>query len=157
MPKCFVQLSSLVALIRVNNQYWSMQKDDGPIECSAPQMFNVGSCQFYDEQELNDEYPFHKIRKLFKAKRNIRLMIFCIQTILDDSLSLETQMLFLDILLDLEIADSDKKGFDWLSETMLATPLPESAKIKIQVFNAMPTTFQDLFRRVFKKFRDVDL
>jgi len=159
MAKCFVQVSASVALVYVNGKCWVLQKDNSyqPWECRAPQMHNVHMNSFFEEMYMEEEYPFLKIKDILQKKGCQNFMRFCACNCMDKEMPLQLRKKSADLLDRYSFEGYSLSAFEWLSETLLNAELPAEADINKEIFDCLPQKFQELFRQIFKKYRNIDI
>lgn len=159
MAKCFVQVCASVALVYVDGKCWILEKHTGyqPLECGAPQMYNVHSSSLYEEMNIEEEYPFLKVRDILQNKECQNLMHLCALVCMDSKMPLELRKKLARHLNEYFLEGYSLSAFEWLCEMLLNTQLPAEADINKEILNCMPQKFQELFRQVFKKYRNIDI
>ena len=161
MAKYFVEVNESVALIhdRANQKCWviKVETPDRVEECVAPQMYNVRLSPFFEECGIEDKYPFPVASEMLQKNVCKSFMLHFILVCMDKGYLLELRKDNAKEAIKTEEGKYGKDTFEWLSNFLLNTPLPEVADINHDILDVMSEPFKKLLQKVFLKHRKIDI
>jgi len=141
-----------VALIQIpGGDLYSLRKD-GEVKIEhAPQMFNLhldASCHMV---EMEDEYPFEKVRSKLEEYSSKGILVHLLVSIMDTELDDEYRHSCVERAT--KIVEKHPDTMEFTRKIMLECELSAQAEIKDEFISKLPQPLQDLFQEMIVKWR----
>ena len=149
-----------VALIYSGKYCWAIVRraPDVTREEHAPQMFNLGIDLSADVLEIDDNYPFPKVRDLFKSRVALSSMVRVIFLSLDAQLDLGTRQKIAASSRDILRDEYGQKALQEIRDRMLAASiLLLGLDFNHEVIEYMPKELVEVLRELHLQHRQSDL
>ena len=141
-----------VALIQVlDGKLYSLMRDREIRVEHAPQMFNLHLDESRRTVQMEDEYPFEKVRHELEVQATKGELVHLLASTMDVQLSDETRHSFAERAT--EIVRNYPDTMEFARKIMLGSELPAEAEIKDEVLGKLSQPLQELFQEMVAKWR----